>query len=177
MRHHGLPRGVEPGQQDCRFHLGRGHGQAIADGHGIAGAAHHQGQAVAGPSGKTRAHLAQGLDHPAHGPAAQAGIAGEDRGDRVRGNDAHEQARAGSRVPEIEHVLGLHQPADAPADDAPDAGLIATRLGAERPHGRSAAQHVLALQQAMDLGFTHRQRPHHQRAMRDGFVPRHAGTA
>ena len=177
LDHHRLARRVQPGEQDGRFDLGRGHRQAIADGHGVAGAVNDKGQAIALAAGEFRPHLAQWLDDAAHGAPAQAGIAGEYRSDGVAGDHAHQQPRTRAGIAHIQHILGLAERANTAADDAPNAGILALCLGPQRPHGCGAAQHIFAFQQAVNLRFAHGERADHQRAVRNRFVARHARAA
>ena len=92
----------------------------------------------------------------------------------VRRDQAHQQARAGAGIAEVEHLRRLAQAADAAAARAPDAVGAALRLAAQLAHGGGGAQHILAFEQAVDLGLAHRQRAQHQRAVRDRLVARHA---
>ena len=56
--------------------------------------------------------------------------------------------------------------------DAPAAVRAALDRGAQRAHGRGGAQHVVALEQAVDLGVAVGQRAEDQRAVRDRLVAR-----
>jgi hypothetical protein len=112
-----------------------------------------------------------------HGPPAQRGIAGEEGGQPVGRHHPHEKTGTGAGIAEIEHIGGLDQPPDAAADHPPHALVVAPGLGPQGPHGSGAAQHVLAFEQAMDLALAHGQGAHHEGAVGDRFVARHAGVS
>ena len=141
----------------------------------IAGALDGQRQAVAFPGGEDGTHLGEGGDDSGHGAAAQRGIAGEEGGQPVGRHHPHEETGAGAGIAEVEHIGGLAEAPDAAPDHPPDALLVAPGLGPQRPHGRGAAQHILALEQAVDLALAHRESAHHEGAVGDRFVARHAG--
>ena len=67
-------------------------------------------------------------------------------------DDAHHQPGARSRVAEIERVARREQRAEAGPGDAPASFAMPFDRRAERPAGLAGAQHVLALEQALDLG-------------------------
>ena len=93
-------------------------------------------QPAAGAGQEDCAHAAQRLDHAAHRPRAQRGVAGEEAGEAVAGEQAHQQARPGAGIAEVEHVGGLGEAADADAPDAPAAVADALELDA---HGAQRA--------------------------------------
>ena len=66
------------------------------------------------------------------------------------------------RVAEIERRFRFAEAADADAVDAPSAGAEVAHVGAQCLHGRGSCEHILGLQQALDLRFTHRERTEHQ---------------
>ena len=132
-----VARRVEPGEQHRRLDLRRGHRQAIADRHRLGRAGDRQRQAAAFARDEACADPAQRLDDAAHRPAAQRGVAGEEGGERMGGEQPHEEPRAGAGIAEIEHVVGLAQPADADAVDAP--ATVARRAPALAPSARMAA--------------------------------------
>ena len=107
------------------------------------------------------------------GPPPQRGVAGHHREDRVARQQAAEQAGGGAGIAHVEHVGRLDQAADAAAGDAPGARPPScVDLGAQRAHGGGGAQHVLAFQQAGDLGGADGQRAEHQGAVADRLVAR-----
>ena len=174
-RRHGLddsgdPGGVEPGQQDGALHLGRGDRQAIFDRHCRRSTAQHQRQSSPGRGAEIRAHQAERLDHPAHRPLRQAGIANESRGDRMRGDQTHQQTGRSAAVAHVERLRGLQQPADTDAMYLPFACTHAFDMRPHRPHGCSCGQHILALEQPGNPAFAHGQRREHQRAVADRLV-------
>jgi hypothetical protein len=174
LDHAGFAGRVESGQQDRGFDLRRGDRQAVADRHRRRRADHRERQPAAVACRDRRTHLAQGRRHAFHGAAAQRCVAGEEGGDRMGRDQPHQETRAGAGIAHVDDVGRLREPADAATGDAP-APLAVLRDGrAERPHGRRRAQHVLALEQALDAGLADGERPQHQRAMRDRLVSRDA---
>ncbi len=119
----------------------------------------------------------QRIEDAPHRALAKRGVAVEGRLDRVAADDAHHQPRAGARVAEIEDRPGLEKRAEARPMDAPAAGSTADDLGAELAAGLAGAQHVLALQQAVDLDAAARQQPEKEGAVRDRFVARRPHAA
>lgn len=67
-------------------------------------------------------------------------------------------------------TVELEQAADAEAVHPPGTLAEARHAGAERPHRGTGAEHVLGLEQTLDGGLADRDRPEHQRAMRDRLV-------
>ncbi len=164
---------VQPGEQQGRFHLGGSDRQAIAQRPCIGGTGYGERQAAALARGEYRTAGGQRVDHAAHRPAAQRGIAGHHGENVMAGQNAAEQPRGGAGIAHVEHVIRAVQPADAGTSDEPSAIRVAAHGGAEGTHGGSGAQHVLAFQQAGDAGFTDRETSEHQRAMGDRFIARH----
>ena len=76
------------------------------------------------------AHADQRLGHPGHRPATQGIVAGHERGERMAGERAQQEARAGAGVAEIERPVGLAQATDADPMDVPHTGRIARDLDA-----------------------------------------------
>ena len=148
-----------------------GHGQRLG------GAGDRQRQTAALARDDAGADAAQRLGGARHRPAAQRGVAGEEDGDGMAGDDAHEEPRAGAGIAEIDDVLRLYEAADPDAVDMPAPRRLAVDLGAERAHRLGGAQHVLALEQAADMGAPDGERAQHQRAMRDRLVAGHADPA
>ena len=95
-------------------------------------------------------------------------VAGDERRQGMRGQQAGEQTGRRAAVAEIEHRLGLGQPADPDAEHAPAVSAAAALdMGAQRAHGRRRAQHVLALEQAVDDGLADRHGAEHDRPVGD----------
>ena len=150
-------------QQHRRFDLRRGHRRAVDDRQRIARALQRQRQAAAVASAShPRAHQFQRIEHPPHRPAAQRGIAVEGRRDRAAGDRAHHQAASGAGIAEIERRLRLPRTrlTPTPRTDQAISPLSSAPfdLRAQRLHRPGGIEHVLALEQARDSGFTNRQR-------------------
>ena len=88
----------------------------------------------------------------------------------MAGENARQQPRRGAGVAEVEHVVRLAAAADAEAAHPPQPGAHVLDHGAQRPQGGGGGQHVLALQQAADVGLAQRQGAEHQGAVRHRFV-------
>ncbi len=161
--------GVQAGQQRGGFYLGRGHGQSIADALQAA-APQGRGKPPPGSAEVGRAHAGQGIEHPRHGPGPQRVVAIEGHRDRESGDGAHDQPRAGARVAAVDDPLGLLQRA-AP-QDAPAAVSQPLDLGPQRAHRIGRMQHIVALEQAFDVGPAMRHRAQDKGPMGDGFVAR-----
>ena len=127
---------------------------------------------------KLRPEMRQRLDDPAHRPAPQRGVAGDEGGERVGRQHAEQQPRRGAGIAEIEHVLGLaerrrprrRRPASARppsrSTPAPIARSAAAVASTSSPSSRPG-----------DLGAADRQRAEHQRPVRDRFVAGHRDRA
>ena len=87
-----------------------------------------------------------------------------------------EQAGGGTGIAHVQHVLRLGQAAHAAAGHAPDAARM-LHVRPQGTHGGGGAQHVLALQQALDARLADRQRAEHQGAVADGFIAGHPDAA
>ena len=120
-------------QQHRRFDLRRRHRRAVEDRQRIARALSVSGSRPPSPPGADpRAHQFQRIEHPPHRPAAQRGIAVENRRDRAAGHRAHHQPAAGAGIAEIERRLAA---AAKPATPTPlhRPGEIAGSLRPWRP--------------------------------------------
>ncbi len=177
LDHHGLAGRGQAGQKDRRLDLCRGDRQLVEDRLRVGGARQSERHVAAVAGDHARAHSLQRRDDSGHGPAAQGLVAGQNRRDRMAGQDTHEQAGAGARVAQVQHALGFAKPAHAAAPDMPDAVPAALDLGAEGPHRSGGAQDVLAFEQAVDLAFADRQGGEHQRPVRNRLVAGHARVA
>ena len=91
--------------------------------------------------------------------------------DRMAADDAHHQARAGAGVAEIERVARREQRAEARAP-ARSSGPAPRRsiVGAERLAGLAGAQHVVALEQALDARQAAGKQAEQEGAVRDRLV-------
>ena len=172
----GAAAGVEAGEEEGGLDLGRGDLEAVLDGQGVAGALDGERQAAALAGGEAGAGLGERDGDPAHGAAAQAGVAGHDGEDRVGGQQAGEQAGGGAGIAHVEDVAGLGEGADAAAGDAPGRA-VAGDVGAEGAHGGGGAEHVLALEEAVDRGLADGEAGEHQGAMADRLVAGDADAA
>ena len=93
-----------------------------------------------------RAHRRQRLEHPAHRPPAQGGVAGEGGGERIAGRGADDQPHAGAGVAAVDDVGGLgeaaraRRPASAPSPSrstsAPKARMAAAVRSTSSPSSR-----------------------------------------
>ena len=177
LDHAGDARGVEPGEQHRRFHLRRGHRQAIFDRHGGHEPAHGQRQAPPRTGREFRAHAGERLHHPPHRPLRQRGVARKGRRQIMACQQTHQQTRRGAAIAHFERDARLEQAAHAHALDMPDALAIPLDPRAHSAQRGGGREHILALQQPLDPAFAHRQRGEHQRAVRDALVPRNRDGA
>ena len=169
------PRRVQAGEQHRRLHLRRGHRHAVADRRGGFRSAQRDRHAVAGRRLQhLHAHFAQRIEHAAHRPLRQRGVADEGRFHVVGADQTDGETRAGAGIAEIERRFRLEQRAVAGAADHPF-GAALLDLRAHRLHRSAGAHDVLALEQAGDAGLAGGQAAEHEGAVRDRFVARHAG--
>ena len=169
---------VRPGalsscEQDGRFDLGRGDGRAIFDRGGIAGAFEHDRTAPAFALGENlSAHEPQGIEDAPHRPLAERGVAVEGCGDSVAANHPHHQPAAGAGVAEIEGVAGARSaPRPGPRiRHCPGAETLGD--GAQSLASLAGPEHIVTLEQTLDLGLAAGQEAKQKRAMRDRFVSR-----
>ena len=166
---------LRPASRIARLHLGRGDRQAVGDRHRVVGADDGERQPAAVAADEAGAHLLQRLDDAAPSAAGAGGVAGEEGGDRMAGEEAHQQAGRGAGFAEIEHVGRLRRGRRcrrrAPARRR---RRSLTMLGAERAHRGGGVAARPRLQQAVDGGFADREGAEHQRAMGNRLVARHA---
>ena len=92
-------------------------------------------------------------------------------------DDSHHQPRAGARIAEIQNRVGFREPSDPGAAHAPAAWRMTFDRGAELATGLRGAQHVVALEEAVDLRFADRKEAENQGAMRGRFVAWNAHPA
>ena len=176
---HRAARRIEPAEQHGGFDLRRGDRRLVFDRQRLGRFLAAQ---AAAPALRLLQHLRalqrQRIENALHRPLAQRGVAVEARDDRMAGDDAHHQPRAGAGIAEIQRLGRLQQRAEPGAPDAPAARPDGARSCA--PSWRQAcagAQHVLALEQPFDLRLADREQAEDQRAMRDGFVAGRAHAA
>ena len=132
LDHHRLAGRVQPGEQHRRLHLRRGHRRRVLHRHRVRRAGQRDRQPPAAPPARLGAEERQRLGDPPHRPAAQAGVAGEGRGDVGRRHRPHDQPHAGAGVAVVDHVLGLLEAADADAlRPASRPGPARSTVGAE----------------------------------------------
>ena len=103
----------------------------------------------------------------------------KDAGERLAGEDAHQQPGAGAGVAEVEHVAGLGEPVAPAPLDPPAALRPRARLDAHRPAARRrcASTSSPSSRPADAAGAGRRAPPSIRRAMRDRLVARHGGRA
>ena len=176
LDHRRLTRRVEPGQQHRRFDLGRRDRQPVFDRHriGRAGDRERQAPAFAGQK-RARRNATERLDDAAHRAAPQRGVAGDEGGEPM--------GRQGCRARAVRRCRNCRGRAHLAArrdrrrrrrrrsSDHLPAGATA---GSHRIQRRGGGEHVLAFEEACDLGPSDGERAQHQRAVRDRFVARHA---
>ena len=171
-------RRVEAGEKDGRFDLRRGDGSAIFDRRGIAGPLEHDRTAPAiGLGQNLRAHQPERIEDAPHRPLAQRGVAVEGRGNSVAADDAHHQPRAGAGVAEIERFARRQNRAEPGAANPPLAGPETLDDRAERLARLAGPEHVVALEQPLDLRFAAGQEAKQEGAMGDRFVARRPDPA
>ena len=163
---------LSAGKQNGRLDLRRGDRHAVFDRHQRLRSAHGRRQAVAGAGDDLDAHAAQRIEHAAHRPPDQRGVAGEGGGEGVAAGDAQRQADAGAGIAVVDDALGLEQAADAEPVDPPGAGAGAGDGRAEGAHGGDRGEDVVALEQALDAGLADGERPQHEGAVGNRLVAR-----
>ena len=172
LDHGRLAHGMQACDQHGRLDLRRGDRRRILDGHQIRCAAHGQRQGVATFLLDLEAHLDERLQHAAHRPARQRGVADEPDAHVVAGHHAHHQPEPGTGVAVVDVPRGSDEATDATAQDLPHRPILTDRA-AERLQSLRRVQHVLAFEQATNVGAPCRQRSEHQRAVRDGLIAGH----
>ena len=120
LDHRRFARRMQPGDQHRAFDLRRRHRQSVDDRHEIAGAAQRQRQRLLAGLKDLQPHLHQWRQHAPHRPPRQRRIARHLNRDRMAGDDAHHQPRAGAGIAEIERALRLAKTARSAAFDLPD---------------------------------------------------------
>src|SRR5271166_2756495 len=92
-------------------------------------------------------------------------------------DDAHHQPRAGAGVAEVERLARRQDRAEAGPANPPSAWPEPLDCGAERLAGLSGPEHVVALEQPLDLRFAAGQEAKQEGAMRDRLVARRPDPA
>ena len=118
----------------------------------------------------TPAHAAERLDHPAHRPPAQRGVAGQHREARHPGQHPGQEPQARARVPAVDHVVGLGEPGGRRHHHL---GPLLADPGPEPLHRLPRGVDVLGAQQAAHAGLPLGQRREEQRPVGDRLVPGH----
>ena len=90
-----------------------------------------------------------GSQHPGHGPAADAGVAGEHAEEGQRSHQAGQQADERAGVAHVDDVVGLAQPSQ-PGPWTTRSAPVLVHLHAQRPHGGDGRQGVGRAQEAGD---------------------------
>src|SRR6516165_10971583 len=93
------------------------------------------------------------------------------------GEDTKQEPSRCPGIAEIEQILRLDEPTDSDAVHRPSAVADWRSMRTERIDGCGGCLHVLALEKARDLGSSNRERPQHQRAMRDRLIAGDADLA
>ncbi|MNQ68424.1 hypothetical protein D3C85_829770 [compost metagenome] len=174
LGHRGRAFGIQARQQQAGLHLGAGHRHVVVHAGQALTALDRQRRAALRTGLDHRAHLAQRLGHAIHRPLGQRRVAGQHGVERLRGEQAGEQAHRSARVAHVQRAgRGLEAvQADAVHGDAAvvrafdDHAHVAERL--------DGGQGVLAFEEAFHLGGTLGQRAEHDRAVGDGLVARNA---
>jgi hypothetical protein len=122
-------------------------------------------------------HQFQGIEHPAHRPSPQRGVAIENYRYRATGHGPHHQPAAGAGIAEIERSLRLCEAGHADAVDGPGEIAGAFHLRAQRLHGLGGIEDVFALQEARNPGLSDRQRAQNQGTVRNRLVTGDADLA
>jgi len=179
--HHRLDDGgdagrVEAGEQHGGFHLGGCHRHAIGDRVRRLRPAQRHRQPVAFGRLHLDAHLAQWIEHAAHRPLGQRGIADEGGIEIVDADQTHGQPAAGAGIAEIERCFGRQQRAVADAVDDPGVALLAD-LGAHRLHRLAGVDDVLPLEKTGDARLAGGKAAEHEGAVRDRLVAGNADRA
>ena len=132
-----VPRDVEAGKEERRLHLRRGHRQAVLDRDrnvrpldGSPAAGRRNGRRSARPCARS------GSKTRPIGRRDERGVAGEGGGEGMAAGKPHRQPDAGAGIAVVDDRLGLEQPADADALDAPGADVRAARRWRRRRASR-----------------------------------------
>ena len=141
------PAACSPASSTADLIWAEGTGVAYSIGSRSARAAQGQRQPVLAFFLHLQPHLHQRLQHPAHRPARQRGVAHQPHPHVVAGDQAHHQSNAGAGVAEIDVGAGLSEAADATAQHLPCRTDLAHRA-AHRLQRLGGVEHVLALEQA-----------------------------
>ena len=140
---------MQAGEQHGRLDLRRGDRRRILDGHQVGAAADGERQPVAAALLDLEAHLRQRLEHAAHGPARQRGVADEAHAHVVAGDQRPSSGarRCRSCRNRCRRRAGRARRRRGPA---PPTSSPCLRTGQPRPQRLGGVEHVLALEQARD---------------------------
>jgi hypothetical protein len=98
-------------------------------------------------------------------------IADQRRGNRMAGDQTHQQPGRCAGVTHVQGRAWLQQTAYTHAPHTPDAGCIPFDDGPHSAHRCGGGEHILAFQQPFYATFADCQAREHQRAVADRFVP------
>ena len=175
LGHHGFTRRREAGEQHGGFQLRRGGRRRIDDRDRVARALQRQRQPPAvADADRARAHPLQRIEHAPHRARAQRGIAIECRLDRTARHGPDDEPAPGAGIAEIERLCGLREARNADPLHRPGALPGAFDSRPQGTHRLAGVDDVLAFEQALDAGLTHRHGGQDERAVRDRLVARHA---
>ena len=171
LDHRGLTCRVQTRQQHRGFHLRAGHGHLVADPlQRLATVNSHRRLAVM--RFDAGAHGSQRLRHALHRAAHQRGVTDQFGIERLRAEQAHEEAHRRACITHVERGRGRVQTLQADAIDDDFTGTRSFDVDAEmrdRLHGGKA---VFAFQKSRDARPPFRQRAEHDSAVRDRLVAR-----
>ncbi len=176
LHHRRLAPGAQPGQQYAGLHLGGRDRHVVDDPAQRSASQAERREAVARPGPDGSAHLPQGLEHPGHGTAADAGVAGEHGQEGPGGQQAREQADQGAGVGHVDDVLRLAQTLPTPAVDE-EVAVPFLDDDPQGPHGGDRGQRVGRGQETGDAAGGVADCPQQHRPVGDGLVSGDADLA
>ena len=177
LGHRGAASGVQASQQQAGFNLGTGHRHVVG----------HAGQALTTFDGQRRTtfrtglddrtHFTQRLGHAIHRAFGQRSITGQRGVERLRSQQAGEQAHGGAGVTHVQRAGRRFQAMQADAMDGHAAVVRAFDDHAHVAECLQRGQGIFAFEEAFDLGSAFSQRAQHDRTVRNGFVTGDADTS
>ena len=165
--------GLEAGEEDGGFYLRGGDGGGEVDGFerladdGDGGVS--ADGAIAAGEVDLGAHLREGFADALHGAGGEGGVAGEDEGMGVGGEEAGEHTHGGAGVAAVEVVLGLPEVAGGAKDGDGAVGLH-VHGGAELGHAGEGGVGVGAGGEVGEAGGAFGEAGEHRVAVGDGLV-------
>ena len=165
--------GLEAGEEDGGLDLGGGDGGGEVD--GVEGAADDGHGGVSADGAVTAGevdlgtHFCQGRTYALHGARREGGVAGEDEGVRVGGDEAGEHAHGGAGVAAVEVVLGLAEVAACAGDVDAAIGLLVYDC-AELGDAGEGGVRVGSGGEVDEVGCAFGEAGEHGVAVGDGFV-------